>query len=166
MRTWAMIHNALSRNEVSAQIMDIKYISHATKSSTESSRVTIQSNRFSKETSNDVGSPSKPNLSFMDWSHKFYYFGIVKIHYYLYEIKRTRRLFENQSGIKIVWEKTRFLKFIKIGVSNIIWKLDIRKLNLRIGISEIKFERNWNFENYLRIWNFKKLNYENWDFGN
>ena len=102
MRTWAMIHNALSRNEVSAQIMDIKYISHATKSSTESSRVTIQSNGFSKETSNDVESPPKPNLSFMDWSHKFYYFRIVKIHYYLYEIKRTRRLFENRSGIKIV----------------------------------------------------------------
>ena len=97
-----MIHNALSRNEVSAQIMDIKYISHTTKSSTESSCVTIQSNGFSKETSNDVGSPSKPNLSFMDWSHKFYYFRIVKIHYYLFEIKRIRRLFENQSGIKIV----------------------------------------------------------------
>ena len=33
-------------------------------------------------------------------------------------------------------------------------------------ILEIKFERNWNFGNYLRVWDFKKLNYENWDFGN
>ena len=32
-------------------------------------------------------------------------------------------------------------------------------------ILEIKFERNWNFENHLRVWDFK-LNYENWDFGN
>ena len=96
------IHNALSKNEVSAQIMNIKYISHATKSSTESSRVIIQSNGFSKETSNDVESLPKPYLSFMDWSHKFYYFGIVKIHYYLYEIKRIRKLFENRRGIKIV----------------------------------------------------------------
>ena len=34
-------------------------------------------------------------------------------------------------------------------------------------ILEIKFERNWNFENYLRGWDLKKkINYENWDFGN
>ena len=24
-------------------------------------------------------------------------------------------------------------------------------------ILEIKFERNWNFENYLRVWDFKKI---------
>ena len=29
--------------------------------------------------------------------------------------------------------------------------MEFWKLNLRIGILEIKFERNWNFENYLRI---------------
>ena len=33
-------------------------------------------------------------------------------------------------------------------------------------ILEIKFERNWNFEDYLRVWDLKKLNYENWDFEN
>ena len=34
-------------------------------------------------------------------------------------------------------------------------------------ILEIEFEGNWNFENYLRVWDLKKkLNYENWDFGN
>ena len=31
-------------------------------------------------------------------------------------------------------------------------------------ILEIKFERNWNFANYLRVWDFKKLNHENRDF--
>ena len=40
-----------------------------------------------------------------------------KIHSYLCKIKRNRRLFENQSGIKIVRGKTRFLK---IGVLKII----------------------------------------------
>ena len=33
-------------------------------------------------------------------------------------------------------------------------------------ILEIKFERYWNFENDLRVQDFKKLNYENWDIGN
>ena len=34
-------------------------------------------------------------------------------------------------------------------------------------ILEIKFERNWNFGNYLRVWDLKKkLNYGNWDFRN
>ena len=33
-------------------------------------------------------------------------------------------------------------------------------------ILEIKFKRDWNFENYLRVRDFKKLNYENWDLEN
>ena len=39
---------------------------------------------------------------------------------------------------------------------------------LKIGFLEIEFEGNWNFENYLRVWDLKKIkiNYENWDFGN
>ena len=40
--TWAVIHNALSRNEVRAQMMDTKHSSHASKSNTKSSHVTIQ----------------------------------------------------------------------------------------------------------------------------
>ena len=61
---------------------------------------------------------------------------------------RDRRLFENQSGIKTVREKIGILKFIwKIGVSKITWKSEFWKLNLRIGILDIKFKRNWNFEN-------------------
>ena len=61
-----------------------------------------------------------------------------KIHSYLCKIKRNIRLFENQSGIKTVQGKIEFLKFI--------WKLASWELNLRIGILEIKFERNWNYE--------------------
>ena len=76
----------------------------------------------------------------------------------------------------------------EIGVSKITWKLEFWKLNLKMGILKIKFERNWNFENYLRIeilrikfgrlefwklfenWNFGKLfengDFENWNFEN
>ena len=50
-----------------------------------------------------------------------------------------------------------------IEILGFIRELEICKLNLRIGISETKFQRNWSFENYLRVWDFKKLNYENWD---
>ena len=39
--------------------------------------------------------------------------------------------------LKLFLEKTGFLKFI--------WKLESWELNLRIGILEIKFDRNWNF---------------------
>ena len=61
----------------------------------------------------------------------------------LIKIKRSRRLFENQSEIKTIWEKIGILKFIwKIGVSKIIWKSEFWKLNLRIRILDIKFTRN------------------------
>ena len=55
----------------------------------------------------------------------------------------------HQTEIKTVRGKTGFLKFI--------WKLDFYELNVRMRILEIKCERNWNFENYL-----KSINYENW----
>ena len=64
--------------------------------------------------------------------------------------------------LKLFERKTRVLK---IKVSKIIWKLEFWKLNLRIGILEIKSERNWNFENYLRI-GVLKVKFENWSFGN
>ena len=35
----------------------------------------------------------------------------------------------------------------KIGILKIIWELKFWKLNLKIGVLEIKFGRNWNFEN-------------------
>ena len=57
--------------------------------------------------------------------------------------KKNITLFKNRSGIKAIREKTGFLRFI--------WKLESRKLfedwslekiNLRIVILDIKFERN------------------------
>ena len=55
--------------------------------------------------------------------------------------------------------------YLKIEISKIIWKLEFWKLNLRIEILEIKFERNSNFENYLRI-GVLKIKFKNWSFGN
>ena len=43
-------------------------------------------------------------------------------------------------------ENQSFEIYLKIDSSKIIWKL-----NSRIGILGIKFERIWNFENHLRI---------------
>ena len=48
--------------------------------------------------------------------------------------------------------------YLKIGVLEFIRKLDFYKLNVIMRILEIKFERDWNFENDLRVWDFKKLN--------
>ena len=40
------------------------------------------------------------------------------------------------------------------------------KLNLRIGSLEIKFKKNWNFENYLRF-GILEIKFErNWSFKN
>ena len=43
--------------------------------------------------------------------------------------------------------------------------MEFWKLNLKVGILEIKFERNWNFENYLRI-EVLKNKFKKWSFGN
>ena len=56
------------------------------------------------------------------------------------------RINENWSGLKIIWKKTRILK--------IIWKLKF----WRLEFSEIRFERNCTFENYLKKLEFWKLN--------
>ena len=75
------------------------------------------------------------------------------------------------SGIKIIWKKTRVLKFI--------WKLKSRKLNLKIEILKmgilknylrmqffkIKFE-NLKFENYLKIGVLKIKFERKWSFEN
>ena len=57
------------------------------------------------------------NLIYLAWIGltNFIILELWKIHSYLCKIKRNIRLFENQSGIKIVRGKTGFLKFI--------WKL-------------------------------------------
>ena len=96
------------------------------------------------------------------------------------------KIFENWSWIKIIWKKTRVLKFIwklkswklnlkkKFGIlKKNIWKWEFWKLNLKIGILKIKFERNWSFENYLKIGKLNlrigisKIKFErNWNFEN
>ena len=76
------------------------------------------------------------------------------------------KLFENWSGLKIIWRKLKFWKWFKNwNLENFIWKLESWKLNLRIESLEIKFERNWNFENYLRI-GVLKIKFKKWNFGN
>ena len=60
--TLATSYNALSRNGVSAQLMNIKYDSHVTKQNEKSSDITIQLDLFLKETFTDVGPSPKPNL--------------------------------------------------------------------------------------------------------
>ena len=54
---------------------------------------------------------------------------------------------------------------MKIGILKIIWELELWKLNLRIGVLEIKFEKKWDFENYLRI-GAMKIKFKNCSFGN
>ena len=78
------------------------------------------------------------------------------------KIKFRKLNFGNQ-----IWKKFESwkLNLKEIGILEIIWKLEFWKLNLRIGVSEIKFERNWNFENYLRI-EILKIKFKNWRFGN
>ena len=61
-RTLATSYNALSRNGVSAQLMNIKYDSHVTKQNEKSSDITIQLDLFLEETFIDVRPPPKPNL--------------------------------------------------------------------------------------------------------
>ena len=66
------------------------------------------------------------------------------------------------------------LNFKEIIILKIIWELEFWKLNLRIEVLKIKFERNWNFENYLRIGVLEnylrmgvlKIKFENWSFEN
>ena len=68
--------------------------------------------------------------------------------------------------LKIIWELEFWkLNLKEIEILKIIWELGFWKLNLGIGVLEIKFERNWSFENYLRI-GVLKIKFKNWSFGN
>ena len=69
---------------------------------------------------------------------------------------------------RIIWELGFWKLNLRIGVleikfgrnwelKKIVWKLELWKLNLRIGVLEIKFERNWKLK--------KKL-FDNWSFEN
>ena len=154
MHTWAVIHKALSRSEVSTQlrnnfehVIEQNKIDHVWQLN--------QTNNQSIIRKSHMLGPPKPDWSCMNWSHKFHYFGIMKIHYScLCKTKRSRRSFENQSGIKAIWEKIRFLKFnwklesrksLENWSFKVYLKIGILKLNTRMRILEIKFEKNWNF---------------------
>ena len=70
-----------------------------------------------------------------------------KLHSCLCKVKRKKRLFENQSGIKTVRVKNWIFEvYLKIGVSKIIGKLKSWELNLKIGILEIE-----NLKNCLKV---------------
>ena len=84
-----------------------------------------------------------------------------------------KEIFENWSEIeiylKIEVSKIKFknwsfekLNLKEIRVLKINWELEFWKLVLRIGILEIKFERNWNFENYLKM-EVLKIKFKNWN---
>ena len=65
------------------------------------------------------------------------------------------------------------LNMKEIRILKIIWELEFWKLNLGIGVLEIKFERNWSFEKYLKIKildNYLKIEvleikFKSWKFG-
>ena len=83
---------------------------------------------------------------FENWSLKNYLkIGVLKIK------------FKNWNFGNKIWKKLEMTK--------IIWELEFWKLNLIIGVLEIKFERNWSFENYLKI-GVLKIRFKNWNFGN
>ena len=55
-----------------------------------------------------------------------------------------KRVLKIKFGILNNYLRMKFLKLnLEIEVLKIIWKLEVWTLNLRIGILEIKFERNW-----------------------
>ena len=90
------------------------------------SRMTNKSNKQSinhKEITY-VGPPPKPDhFAWINITDSII-LDLWKIHSCLYKIKRDRKLLENQSGIKNVWENWIFEIYMKIGVLGISWKLE------------------------------------------
>ena len=150
MHTWATSHNALSRKGIGAQLMNTKHSSSATKSSTKSSHNTIQSNRLPKETSNNVGPHQNPIYLARISITNFVILELWKSHSDLCKTKGNNRLLENWDGIKIVREKTWFLRFIQ--------KRDSWELILWLRALEINLERNWDCEELLKDGILKKIN--------
>ena len=73
----------------------------------------------------------------------------MKIHHScLCKNQKKQTLFKNRSGIKAIREKTGFLRFIwKLESRKLFEDWSLEKLNLRIGILDIKFEINQTFGN-------------------
>ena len=55
------------------------------------------------------------------------------------------------------WSLENYLKirgFLRIGILKIIWEFEFSKLNLIIGVLEIKFEEIWTLKIKFKTWSF------------
>ena len=121
MRTWAVIHKALSRSEISAPLRNnFEHVIERNKTD-HAWQLNQTNNQSIIRKSHMLGPHQKPiYIAWMNLTNpiiselwRFIILACVKI-------KRKRTLFKNQSGIKTVREKIGFLRFI--------WKLKSRKL--------------------------------------
>ena len=107
--------SAIIKDKVSAQIQNNR----------EQNKSIMYDHRINQSIIKSHMSSSHQNSFYFAWINimNSIILELWKIHSLFIKIKRSRRLFENQNGIKTIWEKIGFLKFIwKIGVSKITWK--------------------------------------------
>ena len=130
MRTSATSHNALSRNGISAQLMNTKHSSYISECKTKLKQNTVSAIIDSQKGSN-IGPPKKLNLLFMSWFHKSRVLELWRNHYCLCKIKKIRRLFRNWNVIKNYSNENWIIgAYLKIGVFGIkFWRLELRWLN-------------------------------------
>ena len=112
MRTWAVIHKALSRSEISMQlrnnfehVIEHNKIDHVWQLNQTSNQSIIRKSHMLDPHQSPI------DLVWINLTNSIVP-KLWKWHSCLYKIKRKKRLFENQSGIKTVRMKTGFLKFI------------------------------------------------------
>ena len=72
-----------------------------------------------------------------------------------YIAKQKLKLFEGKLDFLSLFENWSFRGYLKIGFLKIKCKNEF--------FLEVKFERDWNLESYLRV---RDLSYENWDLRN
>ena len=121
MRTWAVIHKALSRSEISAPLRNnFEHVIERNKTD-HAWQLNQTNNQSIIRKSHMLGPHQKP--IYIAWINltnpiiselwRFIILACVKI-------KRNRTLFKNRGEIKTIRERTGFLRFI--------WKLESRKL--------------------------------------
>ena len=136
MRTWTVIHKALSRSEVSVQLRNNFEACHRTNKIDHAWQLNQTNNQSIIRKSHMSGPRQSP--IYIAWINltnpiiselwRFVILACVKI-------KRNRTLFRKRSGTKTVREKTWVFEiYLEIGVSKIIWRLEYWELNLRVGI--------------------------------
>ena len=147
MRTWATSRYALSRSEVSAQLRNI--FEHAIEQNNINHTWQLnQTNNQSIIRKRMWGPHQSPiYLARISLTNSII-LELWKLHSCLCKIKRNKRLFETRRELKLLERKLDFRNLFEdwsledcliIGVLKIIWKL-----NLRIGILEIKWR--WKVE--------------------